>query len=64
MGVTLNTLKDAAAKLHGHTLDPVLDGDVTVDRPQTPVPGRAGRDHYRGRLLGLLVTTRLMPWWL
>jgi lysozyme family protein len=30
-GITLNTLKDASAKLHGHLLDPIVDGTVTVE---------------------------------
>lgn len=31
MGITLSTLKHAAAQLQGHDFDPLLDGDVTVD---------------------------------
>ncbi len=31
MGITLTTLKEAAAKLHGHTYDPFLDGNITIN---------------------------------
>jgi lysozyme family protein len=31
MGITLRTLKDASARVHGHAFDKDLDGDIDVD---------------------------------